>query len=309
MLGSSLTFGIERIVIFSLRAVQSHDLTKRESKGLNAYMQSTIAMGFVAVCHDVVFLLRTALVNSTLPSVRSDTSHSMKAISESSAQNLGTLQQEESEEEDKPRQRYWYRRLSDLLFVGFLGAQVPGIVGNSDYGNAVKMIDATLVFRLRYASSGIALFFSMALAATALWAVATVPRFKRSAGYLTLFICCLFSITSIYRLSVMGTTTTSLTSTAPGSQNTPAEKAAFYILHMVPEWISVLVLLLCNVRDIFGTGMFGDIHQRDETEREKEIKDAKELYKYDSNTGNNVGIHDEDFTIFAKIGHFWKCKK
>ena len=142
-----------RIVIFSLRMVQSHDTTTRESKGMNAYMQSTIAMGFIAVCQDVVNLLRTALVNTTLPSTRSDDSFSMKTISKSSTPSLGTLQKPEEEPdeevEDKPRQRYWYRRLSDLLYIGFLGAQVPGIIGNSDYANAVKMTDARLVFRLR----------------------------------------------------------------------------------------------------------------------------------------------------------------
>ena len=44
----------------------------------------------------------------------------------------------------------------------------------------------------RYAGSAIALFFSMALAATALWALARVPQFKPSAAYLTFFVCLLF---------------------------------------------------------------------------------------------------------------------
>lgn len=171
----------------------------------------------------------------------------------------------------------------------------------------------------------------MALAATAMWAAARVSRFKKNAAYLTFFVCGLFvsvvtcshfvdtlhwrvfsvvqSITSIYRLAVMRTTTTSMTSTAPGSQNTPAEKAAFYILHIVPEWISVLVLLLCNLRDVFGTGMFGDYRAKDETEGEKESKEAKKLYKSDSNAGHAVGIHDEDFGVFSKVNNLWKRKE
>jgi hypothetical protein len=141
-----------RIVIFSLRAVQSRDVTTRESKGLNAYMQCTIGMGFIAICQDVVILLRTALVNSTLPTADSEVSYPMKEISQSSRSSLVTLQVVEVNlsEEGKARQRYWYRRLSGLLFVGFLGAQVPGIIGNSDYATAVDhQSEVSLVFRLR----------------------------------------------------------------------------------------------------------------------------------------------------------------
>jgi hypothetical protein len=116
------------------------------------------------------------------------------------------------------------------------------------------------------------------------------------------------SITSIYRLCVMSTTTTSLTSTASGSQNTPAEKAAFYIFHILPEYISVLILLSCNVRDVFGTGMFGDRRFRDETQREKEIKETNELYKSDKKAGSTVGIYDEEFRMFGKVRHLWRPK-
>jgi len=116
------------------------------------------------------------------------------------------------------------------------------------------------------------------------------------------------SITSIYRLCVMRTTTTSLTSTASGSQNTPAEKAAFYIFHILPEYISVLILLSCNVRDVFGTGMFGDRRFRDETQREKEIKETNELYKSDKKAGSAVGIYDEEFRMFGKVRHLWRPK-
>jgi len=313
MLANSLIFGIERIVIFSLRAAQSRQIAMRESKNLNAYMQLTIGMGFVAVCQDMVGLVRVALVNTTLPSVNCDSSCSIMTSGSStrslitfSSSGLGAA--ESAQEEDKLRERYWYRRLSDFLRLGFIGAQVPGILGNSDYANAVTMIHATFVFRLRYAGSAIALFFSMALAATAWWAKTNVPRFKKNAAYLTLFICGLFSITSIYRLCVMWNTTTSLTSTAPGSQNTPGEKAAFYIFHIVPEWISLLTLLSFNVRDVFGTGMFSD-RARDETEGEKETKKAKELYKYEEETGRNVGIRDEDFGLFSKGSHLWRGKE
>jgi hypothetical protein len=70
---------------------------------------------------------------------------------------------------------------------------------------------------------------------------------------------------------------------------------------MVPEWISVLVLLLCNVRDVFGTGMFGDARVRDETESEKETKNAKKMYKNERKVAESAGIHEEDFRLFAKV--------
>jgi hypothetical protein len=128
---------------------------------MNAYMQSTIGMGFIAICQDMVNLLRTALVNTTLPSPGTDVSYPIKSISETSTPSLVTagtvtgivtfhVVAVDSKEEDKPRERYWYRRLSDVLYVGFLGAQVPGVVGNSDYNNAVeKPSEKLLVSRLR----------------------------------------------------------------------------------------------------------------------------------------------------------------
>ena len=97
-------------------------------------------------------LLRTALVNSTLPSAEPEVSYPMKEVLGSSKSSMVTLQAPEvvSDEGDEARQRYWYRRLGNLLFLGFLGSQVPGTVGNSDYANAVdRPSEATLVFRLR----------------------------------------------------------------------------------------------------------------------------------------------------------------
>ena len=45
--------------------------------------------------------------------------------------------------------------------------------------------------------------------------------------------------------------TTSLISTAPGSGNTPAEKAAFYVFQVVPELITSGTLLAINAREVF----------------------------------------------------------
>jgi hypothetical protein len=50
----------------------------------------------------------------------------------------------------------------------------------------------------------------------------------------------------------MGNHTTSLISMAPGSDNTPAEKAAFYVFQVVPEVITSGVLLGINAKEFFG---------------------------------------------------------
>jgi hypothetical protein len=125
----------------------------REEREVNAYIQLTFAIGFIAICQDMVNLLRAALVNTTLPSPpsQSDCSDSMKETSETSIRSISTLQilEEDSMQEDKPRERYWYRRLSDLHNVGFFVAMVLGIVANSLYADAIQMKHTTLVFWLR----------------------------------------------------------------------------------------------------------------------------------------------------------------
>lgn len=65
-------------------------------------------------------------------------------------------------------------------------------------------------------------------------------------------------IIPIYQLAILRSTTIALTSTAPGSQNTPTEKALFYVLQAVPEITCVGTLLSINMRSVFGTGMWGD---------------------------------------------------
>ena len=71
------------------------------------------------------------------------------------------------------------------------------------------------------------------------------------------------AVVSIYRITVFSHLTTSFTSTAPGSQNAPRDKAAFYILHAAPEFLAIALLVSQNVRQVFGTGPFGDLRMRD----------------------------------------------
>lgn len=66
------------------------------------------------------------------------------------------------------------------------------------------------------------------------------------------------SIVPIYHLVAMRTWTTSLLSTATGSQNTAGEKAAFYALQATPELLAATLLTCANVKKMFGTGSWGD---------------------------------------------------
>ena len=57
--------------------------------------------------------------------------------------------------------------------------------------------------------------------------------------------------------------------------NTPGGKAAFYVCHVLPEWLASLTLFADNIRKTFGTGLVGDYRLRDETENEKKSRLAR----------------------------------
>ena len=61
----------------------------------------------------------------------------------------------------------------------------------------------------------------------------------------------------MYRITVLTHSTTSLLATGPGTQNTPGAKAAFYVFHVAPEFLSAAVLMALNARRVFGTGPWG----------------------------------------------------
>ena len=60
------------------------------------------------------------------------------------------------------------------------------------------------------------------------------------------------SVPGIYRLVAMANWTDALLSTAPGSLNSQAAKAVFYVLHILPEWVAATTLLCVNVKQMFG---------------------------------------------------------
>ena len=61
--------------------------------------------------------------------------------------------------------------------------------------------------------------------------------------------------------------------------DTTSAKAAFYVFHVLPEWLASLILFANNMRKTFGSGPFGDWRVRDETEKQRKKREAKEAKK------------------------------
>ena len=71
----------------------------------------------------------------------------------------------------------------------------------------------------------------------------------------------------------------SFLSTGPNTLNGSGAKAAFYILHALPEWLATVVLFSTNVRMVFGTGVWGDWRRKDETAEQRAKREEKERKK------------------------------
>jgi len=287
----TVTFSIERVVIFSLRAAQARNEKMRESRGLASYMQSTLALGFISIANDLVNILRCVLVNSTYGT---DT-YAQSPAATSAKLEPTSIEESESQTRisdyipDHPRTRFWMRRYTAILGLAFLAATVPGIVGNSTYNKGIDdQNQANKMMRARYASSAVGLALILVLMATTLWAKFNLVGVSKRAYGLLMILLCLLSIPAIYRLSVMFHTTTSLTSLEPGSLNSPGAKAAFYVFHIVPELLTTVLLIVVNVRQTMGTGPFGDYRWRDETAKERARRERKAAEKAKKRFQQNI---------------------
>jgi hypothetical protein len=161
----------------------------------------------------------------------------------------------------------------------------------SPIGNDV--VSRLIQGRYRYVSSAVALFFIVLTGTSVIWAYNKLPRVMRKAVLMILAVCTLMvsikvlvtrwvihhsfqSTIAIYRLSVMYNWTDSLLSAGPNTLNSPRAKAAFYVLHALPEWLASFVLFCTNVRQVFGTGLFGDWRHGDETAKQRAKREERE---------------------------------
>jgi len=115
-----------------------------------------------------------------------------------------------------------------------------------------------LTQQLRYASSGVTCLIVTALQILSVYWAFTVRGLHRNHTLIITGLATLMNVITVYRLYVMHFQTTAIDSLGPGSLNDPGSKAAFYVLHVAPEWITAAVLLGINVRERFDTGLWGE---------------------------------------------------
>ncbi|KAJ3525554.1 hypothetical protein NM688_g8386 [Phlebia brevispora] len=261
----TLFFVGERIIIYSLRAKQAHTPSEDNSKGLTQYWQTTYAIGYLSVLADISAILRSLLVNTTLGGSPAAANASEFDLGTNSSQSLLNRQGYGAPmEEDQPRARFWYRRICGNLQLTSWIPVILGTVAGLQYPSVeTNQKTASTVQALRYATTGIAFVQVLIIQGLSVWGYLRVPRIRRSGALTMAVISTLLNIVSIYRLIAMHNKTPSLTSTGPGSLNSSAAKTTFYIFHATPEWLAAAILLAVNVREMFGTGMFGDYRSTD----------------------------------------------
>lgn len=127
----TVTFSIERIVVWSLRAGQAkvHHPGDVLNRGILVYLQVSYALGFLSFAADAVGMARAVLVNATLE----DPSRGSP---------------------DEPKKRVQYRRGLDCYNFIYLIATVTGVIA---YGKLPSAADSQSVsddvYNLRWAPS------------------------------------------------------------------------------------------------------------------------------------------------------------
>ncbi|KAJ7124776.1 hypothetical protein C8R43DRAFT_1135457 [Mycena crocata] len=281
-----ICFAIERVVLFTLRAVVAAR-PNSESLGLSEYMQATFALGFITLVDIVSRLVRSVLVNSTRSSSQSSAGTCFQPpLVSSSSGSLWKFSAPPREltGDDDPRRRFWFRRWSECMLVLYLAALVTAIVATAHFYGANDPVPNNRNQALRYASTVIGFVEVLSLNIMLLWARRNVPRIDRRAVSFLLTLTTLLLIPPIYRLTVMHYKTPELAAANHQAQNEQTDKAVFYVFHVLPEWIVAAIACAANVKEICQTGDKGDEEWRDPTAeevakrerkaREKEMKKA-----------------------------------
>ncbi|KAJ7042700.1 hypothetical protein C8F04DRAFT_86610 [Mycena alexandri] len=267
-----ISFAIERVVVFSLRASVAAQ-PKPESLGLSEYMQATFALGFLGLAHINGVLIRWVLIDST---TASESSMDPALVSSPGSLWKSSPLPQSSASADDPKRRFWFRRWHEGLLLLYFSAMVPAIVATAHIYAANNSTPNRRDQALRYASSAIGLVLVLSQAAMLLWARYNVPRVNQRAIQFLLGPTILLIIPPIYRLVVMRSTTSNLATPDHQALNTGADKATFYVFHLLPEWIVVAMFCSINLREICQVGFKGDSKWRDETPEEKTKRERKE---------------------------------
>lgn len=145
-----------RCILFCLRAVAANQPPADQSEGLIEYMQTTMATGLIIIAQDLSHIVRKVLVNTTLgsdspgdpcacgdvkvatvayPSSYQNSSRDGESLCPTppklSATSHTSLDLYETPlVPDRPRRRFWFRRIHDGMMVLYLSSLVTCIVGN-----------------------------------------------------------------------------------------------------------------------------------------------------------------------------------
>ncbi|KAJ1306113.1 hypothetical protein OPQ81_010824 [Rhizoctonia solani] len=250
----TVIFAVERIAWCIIRAVQAAHPEKRSSGGLMNYIQATVGLGFIGISSDAINLLRCVLVHTTLP--------------------------ENGASKDRRTARRYYRYFCYFFGLAFLASTIPGIVASSGYDSArFNQSQADKNLHLLNASAIIVLVFQAITIIISLLAAFKVKEIDRMRCFELAALTLLIMPVPIYRLCVLHIRTINVFEPL-----SPSARAAFYIVHLLPEWLCVCVLLGTNVRARFRTGRWGD-HEMAETPRDKRLAKAEAK---DSPPLNNV---------------------
>ncbi|KAG9223470.1 hypothetical protein CCMSSC00406_0006962 [Pleurotus cornucopiae] len=274
------SLSIERIVVLSIRA----NASQTESTGPIKYMQTSIGIGFLSICLSYKDLVQCFLINATYGT---DTYYQAPVCS--GARNASKTQTQFQEilasqpilrviystqrVADMPRARSTARRIGGLCFLAFLGAIVTGILAAVKYSSLINNnSEAGNMMMLR---AGLALGTLLIVGCGMVLGYLYLPRANSAAFKLLVAVWLLLCTVAIYRAAVLHNTTSSFTSTEPGSLNSPADKAFFYIFQILPEWLSILALFSVNAREIVGSGPWGDWRGKDESQAAKVKRERK----------------------------------
>ncbi|KAG8694744.1 hypothetical protein FRC08_008289 [Ceratobasidium sp. 394] len=242
---STVIFAVERIAWCIIRAVQGAYPEKRGSGGLMNYVQLTVGLGFVGILSEATKLLRTVVVNTTLP--------------------------EKGASQDRPRLRLWVRIFCTIFELAFMASSIPGGVAGGKYSAArtnQSLADKNMT--LLNVSSGVALGLELVTIVGCVVAALWVPEVDRKRCWELAGLNLLILPVPIYRLCVLHIRTGNVFEPLSSSA-----RAVFYIIHLLPEWLCVCVLLGTNVRARFNTGRWGDYELTDHA-RDKRLEKAKQ---------------------------------
>ncbi|KAG8728692.1 hypothetical protein FRC11_010418 [Ceratobasidium sp. 423] len=242
---STVLFAVERIAWCIIRAVQVAHPERRASRGLMKYVQATVGLGFIGISSDAIKLLRCILVHTTLP--------------------------EHGASKDRRMARRVYRYSCYIFELAFLASTVPGTVASYGYSSArFDQAKADKNLRLLNVSASVVLAFQVITIIVSLLAALKVKEIDRMRCFELATLTLLVMPVPIYRLCVLQIRTINVFEPL-----SPSARAAFYCVHLVPEWLCVSVLLGTNVRARFRTGRWGDYELR-ESLRDKRLAKAAE---------------------------------